>query len=388
MTSRARLGLAAFVLVLGVSVPAFGFNGLSTPPSGDNQMSSVTQGIGPVKVTIDYSSPRVVRGKNDRKGKIWGELVPWGMADLGANSCKSCPWRAGANENTLFTVSHEVKVQGQKLAAGKYGLFMIPGQDEWTIVFSRDTEAWGAFWYDPAHDVLRVKTKAGKSDYHEFLSYEFTEREPAKATVALKWEELQVPFSITVDNPDQIYVDMMRAELSTRGLQLAKLAGRGGLLRPEEDQPSGRPEVGGKGYFRSAVVGRPGEFRDAHDPVAPPGGQRQGPGSREDLRQGAQPSDGCPGSHSHGRPGAPDRRKEGPGDEGLSAERQALPQPVAGSCRPHAGLRGDGRREEGAGGGEARGGPGARRRQQEKPSGHDQEARRGQDRHQLILSLR
>jgi len=215
MSQRARLGLVALVLVLSISVPAFGFNGLSTPPSGDNQQSSVTQGIGPVKVTIDYSSPRVVRGKNDRKGKIWGELVPWGMADLGANGCKSCPWRAGANENTLFTVSHDVKVQGEKLAAGKYGLFMIPGQDEWTIVFSRDTEAWGAFWYDPAHDVLRVKTKAGKSDYHEFLSYEFTEREPAKATVALKWEELQVPFSITVDNPDQIYLDMMRAELSS-----------------------------------------------------------------------------------------------------------------------------------------------------------------------------
>jgi hypothetical protein len=204
-----------FVLVLSVSVPAFGFNGLSTPPSGDNQAASVTQGIGPVRVTIDYSSPRVVRGKNDRKGKIWGELVPYGLSDLGANGCKTCPWRAGANENTLFTVSNDVKVQGEKLAAGKYGLFMIPGQDEWTVIFSRDTDAWGSFWYDPAHDVLRVKTKAGKSDYHEFLSYEFTDREPAQATVALKWEDLQVPFTITVDNPDQIYVDTMRQELSS-----------------------------------------------------------------------------------------------------------------------------------------------------------------------------
>jgi hypothetical protein len=215
MSQRARLGLMVFVLVLSVSVPAFGFNGLSTPPSGDNQAASVTQGIGPVRVTIDYSSPRVVRGKNDRKGKIWGELVPYGLSDLGANGCKTCPWRAGANENTLFTVSNDVKVQGEKLAAGKYGLFMIPGQDEWTVIFSRDTDAWGSFWYDPAHDVLRVKTKAGKSDYHEFLSYEFTDREPAQATVALKWEDLQVPFTITVDNPDQIYVDTMRQELSS-----------------------------------------------------------------------------------------------------------------------------------------------------------------------------
>jgi tetratricopeptide (TPR) repeat protein len=215
MTARARFVLTALVLVFGLSVNAHAYNGLVNPPSGDNQFSSVTQQIGPVRVTIEYSSPRVVRGKNDRRGKIWGELVPWGLANLGANDCKSCPWRAGANENTTFAVSHDVKVQGETLAAGKYGLFMIPGQDEWTIIFSKDSGAWGAFWYDPSRDALRVKTKAAKSDYHEWLSYEFTEREPAKATVALKWEDLQIPITITVDNPDQIYVDMMRAELES-----------------------------------------------------------------------------------------------------------------------------------------------------------------------------
>ena len=134
-----------------------------------------------MRVTIDYSSPRVVRGKNDRRGKIWGELVPWGLSDLGLNGCTSCPWRAGANENTTFTVTHDVKVQGQPLAAGTYGLHMIPGQDEWTVIFSKDASSWGSFWYDPKNDALRVKTKAGKSDYHEWLTYEFTEREPAKA---------------------------------------------------------------------------------------------------------------------------------------------------------------------------------------------------------------
>lgn len=190
-----------------------GAQGLTTPQNGGNPQSTVIQAIGVVRVTIDYSSPHVVRGANDRKGKIWGELVPWGMTDLGFNGCKSCPWRAGANENTTFKVSHDVKVQGQPLPAGTYGLHMIPGKDEWTVIFSKDASSWGSFWYDAKQDALRVTTKASKSEYHEWLSYEFTEREAAKATVALKWEELQIPFTITVDNPNQLWVDSMRAEL-------------------------------------------------------------------------------------------------------------------------------------------------------------------------------
>jgi Protein of unknown function (DUF2911) len=211
MTRYVRL--LALVLFLAVSVPAFGFEGLTLPPSGDNFPGTVSQGVGPVKVTIEYSSPRVVRGANDRRGKVWGELVPWGMTDLGFNNCKDCPWRAGANENTTFAVNDDVKVQGQPLAAGKYGLHMIPGQDEWTIIFSKDAGAWGSFWYDPKLDVLRVKTKASKNDYHEWLTYEFIEREPKKATVALEWEELKVPFTISVDNAMDLWASNIREEL-------------------------------------------------------------------------------------------------------------------------------------------------------------------------------
>ena len=213
MTRAIRIGLSAAVLVFAVSVTVFGVQGLTLPPSGDNPQASVTQAIGPVRVTVDYSSPRIVRGKNDRRGKIWGELVPWGMSDLGFNGCASCPWRAGANENTTFAVTHAVKVQGQPLAAGTYGLHMIPAQDEWTVIFSRDANNWGSFWYDPKNDALRVKTKPSRAEYHEWLTYEFTEREPAKATLALKWEELQIPMSIEVENVNQLWVDNIRAEL-------------------------------------------------------------------------------------------------------------------------------------------------------------------------------
>ena len=201
------------VLFLAASVTAFGFDGITLPPSGDNFPASVSQGVGPARITIEYSSPRIVRGTNDRRGKIWGELVPWGMVDLGFNNCKDCPWRAGANENTTFAVNYDVQVQGQTLKAGKYGLHMIPGQDEWTIIFSKDSGAWGSFWYDPKLDVLRVKTKASKNDYHEWLTYEFIEREPKKTTVALEWEELKIPFTITVDNAMDLWAANVREEL-------------------------------------------------------------------------------------------------------------------------------------------------------------------------------
>ena len=115
--------------LLGGRAAVFGAQGLTLPPNGDNPQAVVSQAIGPVRVTIDYSSPRVVRGKNDRRGKIWGEVVPYGMSDLGFNGCTSCPWRAGANENTTFTVTHDVKIQGQTLPAGTYGLHMIPGTE-------------------------------------------------------------------------------------------------------------------------------------------------------------------------------------------------------------------------------------------------------------------
>jgi len=213
MIHRFRPAISAFVLLFASSVLVFAAQGITFPPSGDNPRSTVTQGIGPVKVTIDYSSPRVVRGKNDRKGKIWGELVPYGMTDLGFNGCTSCPWRAGANENTTFTVTHAVKVQGQPLEAGTYGLSMIPGKEEWTVIFSKDNASWGSFWYNAKNDVLRVTSKPVKSDYHEWLDYEFVEREPAKATVALRWEELEVPFTVSVDNVNELWVDGMRTDL-------------------------------------------------------------------------------------------------------------------------------------------------------------------------------
>jgi tetratricopeptide (TPR) repeat protein len=191
------------------------FPGLTLPPSGNNQKASVTQFIGPVKITIDYSSPAVhgPDGK-DRRGQIWGKLVPYGMTDLGFMGGKLSPWRGGANENTVFAVSDPVSIEGQPLAAGQYGLHLIAGQDEWTVIFSKNSSAWGSFFYDESQDALRVKVKPAKHEYREWLTYEFTARRPSEATAELQWEELAVPFNIKVDNVNDVYVTKLRQELT------------------------------------------------------------------------------------------------------------------------------------------------------------------------------
>ena len=186
---------------------------ITLPPDGDNQRSEVTQQIGRVSVSIAYGSPDVhAPNGDDRRGKIFGTLVPYGIHDLGFNNRKG-PWRAGANQNTVFTVSHPVTIQGQPLPAGRYGLHMLAGPTEWTLIFSKNSTSWGSFSYDQAEDQLRVPVTPEKAPYREWLSYEFVERKPDRAVAALEWEDLRVPFTIAVPQMATLYVESLRREL-------------------------------------------------------------------------------------------------------------------------------------------------------------------------------
>ena len=119
--------------------------GLTGPPSGDNQKASVTQWIGPVSVTINYSSPDVhAPNGDDRKGKIWGEVAHYGFIDQGFGPSKAAPWRAGANESTTISFSHDVKIAGKNLKAGTYGLFLdVEKEGPWRWIFSNNSKSWG-----------------------------------------------------------------------------------------------------------------------------------------------------------------------------------------------------------------------------------------------------
>lgn len=169
---------------------------LTVAPSGGNKKAAVTERIGLTDVTIRYDRP----GVKGREGKIWGQLVHAGFIDQGFGSSKAAPWRAGANENTVFEFSTEVKIEGQALPAGKYGFFIAYGPEECTLIFSHNSTSWGSYYYDPKEDALRVKVKPQPlAQSVEWLKYEFMDQKENSATVALQWEKLSIPFTIEVD---------------------------------------------------------------------------------------------------------------------------------------------------------------------------------------------
>jgi len=126
---------------------------LTVPPNGGNKKAIVGERIGITDVTIHYDRP----GVKGRDGKIWGQLIQTGYNDLGFGNTKQAPWRAGANENTTIEFSTDVKIEGQNLPAGKYGFFVAYDPNECTLIFSKNSESWGSFFYNAAEDALRVK---------------------------------------------------------------------------------------------------------------------------------------------------------------------------------------------------------------------------------------
>ena len=163
-----------------------------------SQHAVVTQRVGITDITINYHRPLV------NKRKVWGGLVPYGQV-----------WRAGANENTTIKFSDPVTIEGKPLPQGTYGLHMIPGEDEWTIIFSRNSTSWGSFTYDPAEDALRVTVKPQPTDFHEALTYDFDDVSPDSSVVTLRWEKLAVPFKVGV-NTHEVVEESLHNQL--RGL--------------------------------------------------------------------------------------------------------------------------------------------------------------------------
>jgi hypothetical protein len=149
--------------------------------------ATVSQTVGLTDVTVTYCRPTV-------KGRvIWGGLVPYDQV-----------WRTGANEATTITFSDEVTIQGTKLPAGTYGLFTIPGKDDWTVIFNKGAKQWGAYEYKEADDVLRIKVTPHGDEFRELLTIWFPTVATESATVAICWEKLTVPFTINVATVDKV----------------------------------------------------------------------------------------------------------------------------------------------------------------------------------------
>ena len=172
------------------------FAQLTTAAGGGNKKAAVSEQIGLTDYKYQLRQARV----KGREGQIWGKLVHVGYADLGFGTSKQAPWRAGANENTTIEFSTDVKIEGQPLAAGKYGFFIAYDPNECTLIFSKNSSSWGSFFYDMKEDALRVKVKPVATDKSvEWLKYEFTDEKEGSATIVLSWEKLMIPFKVEVD---------------------------------------------------------------------------------------------------------------------------------------------------------------------------------------------
>ena len=137
--------------------------------------ATATGKIGAANVKIVYCQPSA-RGR-----KIMGGLVPYGEV-----------WRTGANEATTIEIDKPVKIEGKDLAAGKYSLFTIPGENEWTIIINKDSKQWGAYKYKQEDDVLRVTVKPTKAA----APAETFNIAVGKDDVQLKWENTAVAFKV------------------------------------------------------------------------------------------------------------------------------------------------------------------------------------------------
>jgi len=155
---------------------------LSTPLPSPN--ATVSQTVGVTKIEVTYSRPSV-------KGRtIWGELVPYDKV-----------WRTGANAVTKITLDGDVTVEGQKLAAGAYSIYTIPGKTEWTVIFN--TVSTGGPDYVAEKDALRVKVKPVPADMKELFTIGFPMVTSDSAVLAFAWEKLAVGVGIVVDTKGQ-----------------------------------------------------------------------------------------------------------------------------------------------------------------------------------------
>lgn len=185
--------LVAAAIVAFPSLLAAQFPTIRTPQASPR--ASVGQVIGFTTISVEYGRPAV----NGRK--IWGGQVPFDSV-----------WRAGANENTVLASTSPFRIAGQELPPGRYGLHMIPTASQWTVMLSRESNAWGSFSYSPKEDAARFTVTPQQGAMTERLQYTMDDITDSSVTVTLRWEKLTVPLPITLRSK-QIALDSIAQQL-------------------------------------------------------------------------------------------------------------------------------------------------------------------------------
>ncbi|WP_300601743.1 DUF2911 domain-containing protein [Niabella sp.] len=134
----------------------------------------------PLRMRVIYSRP----AKNNRK-IFNSDIVPYGKV-----------WRLGANEATEIQFFTPAVIGGKKVAPGRYTVYCIPTEKEWTFIVNKDTDAWGAFNYDAAKDVVRVSVPVEElKDPVEFLTIDF-EKSGSTVNLAIEWDQKKASLPI------------------------------------------------------------------------------------------------------------------------------------------------------------------------------------------------
>ncbi|NQV54004.1 MAG: DUF2911 domain-containing protein [Flavobacteriales bacterium] len=204
---RTTITIAAILFCSGLYLPNAAKAQGITQPRTPSPAAEVTQRIGISDVKVNYSRPAV------REREIWGALIPYGWNVQGFGAGNEAPWRAGANENTTITLSHDVMIQGKKVPAGSYGMFFVINEDNTgEVVLSAENRAWGSFWYDQANDVMRAPIQIKDVAHTERLTYDFINLDRTSAEMVLNWEKKQFPVKIEFD-VDAIVLANAKTEL-------------------------------------------------------------------------------------------------------------------------------------------------------------------------------
>ncbi|WP_316823475.1 DUF2911 domain-containing protein [Pedobacter gandavensis] len=189
-TTLKTLMILALAVSLNTELQA---QGIKIPQASSAQ--TITQSFGLGKINVSYSRPNL-KGR-----KVFGGMEPFDKV-----------WRTGANSATSITFSDPVKVGGQDLAAGTYGLFTIPGKEEWTVIFNKDSKQWGAYEYKESEDVLRIKVKPYKlKEKIETFTIEFANVYPTTAQLQLSWENTGINIDLTTEVDAQVMASIEEA---------------------------------------------------------------------------------------------------------------------------------------------------------------------------------
>lgn len=194
--------ISTLLLISGITIAQTNLSFVRVSPQ-----TKITQNIGFATVEVDYSRP----GAKGRE--IWGKLVPFGLAPNAFGNGKPMPWRVGANENTTIELSHNAKLNGSELAAGKYSIHALVDEDNWTIIFNSEVNAWGSFFYESSNDVLKINVKPVKGTFKEWFTIDFENFTLGSADLVIQWGEVKVPIGIQFDQ-HAVTMDTYRKELS------------------------------------------------------------------------------------------------------------------------------------------------------------------------------